>query len=91
MRYRVCSLFGRYAICLLDILPTAGSRGIPLPSPAGVPASWVTAFPPFHAGLVIHATDAHFNKETLTYEYPNGLHEPLLLPDHLQDEVVNGF
>jgi hypothetical protein len=31
---------------------------------------------------VIHATNARFNRQNLTYEYPNGLHERLLLPDH---------
>lgn len=37
---------------------------------------------------VIHATDARFNRGTLTYEYPNGLREPLLLPDHFKDELL---
>lgn len=32
---------------------------------------------------VIHATDAHFNRQSLTYEYPNGFREALVLPDHL--------
>ena len=32
---------------------------------------------------VIHATDAHFNRQKLTYEYPNGFREALVLPDHL--------
>jgi len=31
---------------------------------------------------IIHATDAHFNHQKLTYEYPNGLREKLILPDH---------
>lgn len=31
---------------------------------------------------VIHATNSHFNRQTLTYEYPNGLHERLILTDH---------
>jgi hypothetical protein len=31
---------------------------------------------------IVHATDAHFNRQSLTYEYPNGLREPLILPDH---------
>lgn len=38
---------------------------------------------------VIHATDARFNKATLTYEYPNGLRELLLLPDHFREEVIS--
>lgn len=31
---------------------------------------------------IIHATDARFDLQSLTYEYPNGLREPLILPDH---------
>jgi len=31
---------------------------------------------------IVHATDACFNRKTLTYEYPNGLREPLILRDH---------
>jgi hypothetical protein len=31
---------------------------------------------------VIHAADAHFNRQSLTYEYANGLRERLVLPDH---------
>jgi HNH endonuclease len=31
---------------------------------------------------IIHATDAHFNRQSLTYEYPNGLREQLIRPDH---------
>lgn len=31
---------------------------------------------------VIHATNSHFDRRTLTYEYPNGLREPLTLTDH---------
>lgn len=31
---------------------------------------------------IIHATNAHFNRQSLTYEYPNGLCEPLISPDH---------
>jgi hypothetical protein len=32
---------------------------------------------------VVHATDARFDRSTQTYIYPNGLREPLVLPDHL--------
>jgi 5-methylcytosine-specific restriction endonuclease McrA len=32
---------------------------------------------------VIHATDANFDRHNLTYDYPNGLREKLVLPDHL--------
>jgi hypothetical protein len=35
---------------------------------------------------VIHATEAHFNRYNLTYEYPNGFREALVLPDHLLDQ-----
>lgn len=31
---------------------------------------------------IIHATDAYFNHDTLTYEYANGLREPLKQADH---------
>ena len=31
---------------------------------------------------IIHATDAHFNRQSLIYEYPNGLREALIRPDH---------
>jgi predicted restriction endonuclease len=31
---------------------------------------------------IIHATNAQFNRDRLTYEYPNGLREPLLQTDH---------
>ena len=33
---------------------------------------------------IIHETYAAFNRHLLTYEYPNGLREPLLRPDHFQ-------
>jgi 5-methylcytosine-specific restriction endonuclease McrA len=31
---------------------------------------------------IVHATDARFNRQSLAYEYPNGLREPLIRPDH---------
>jgi len=31
---------------------------------------------------IIHATDARFDRQSLTYMYPNGLREPLIRPDH---------
>lgn len=40
---------------------------------------------------VIHATNAHFNRQSLTYEYPNGLHEQLVLPDHFMRAPTFGF
>jgi hypothetical protein len=30
----------------------------------------------------LDATDAHFNRQSLIYEYPNGLREALIRPDH---------
>lgn len=32
---------------------------------------------------IIHATHAEFDRSNLEYRYPNGLREPLILPDHL--------
>lgn len=32
---------------------------------------------------IIHATNAHFNRDQVTYEYPNGLREQLVLPTHI--------
>lgn len=37
---------------------------------------------------IIHTTHAAFNRQMLTYEYPNGLREPLIRPDHFQGEPV---
>lgn len=37
--------------------------------------------------LIIHATDARFDRQTLTYEYPNGLREQLLHPDHFVNSL----
>lgn len=34
---------------------------------------------------VIHATDARFDRQSLTYKYPNGLREGLILPDHFSN------
>ena len=31
---------------------------------------------------IIHATNARFDRQRLSYEYPNGLREPLIRPDH---------
>jgi HNH endonuclease len=31
---------------------------------------------------IIHATEAQFNRQSLIYEYPNGLREALIRPDH---------
>jgi hypothetical protein len=33
---------------------------------------------------IIHATNAQFNRHELAYDYPNGLRERLLLPDHFE-------
>jgi len=32
---------------------------------------------------IVHAAHARFNRETVTYEYPNGLQERLVLPAHI--------
>lgn len=32
---------------------------------------------------IIHSTHAEFDRSNLSYHYPNGLREPLILPDHL--------
>lgn len=32
---------------------------------------------------IVHTTNAEFDRSLLAYRYPNGLREPLLLPDHL--------
>ncbi|MCC6703374.1 MAG: HNH endonuclease [Thermomicrobiales bacterium] len=32
---------------------------------------------------IIHASNARFDADSLAFEYPNGLHESLILPDHL--------
>lgn len=34
---------------------------------------------------VVHAADARFDRKRLEYEFPNGLREKLLRPDHLRD------
>jgi len=39
---------------------------------------------------VIHTTNAHFDRKSLTYEYPNGLHEQLILPDHFVRAPIPG-
>jgi hypothetical protein len=33
---------------------------------------------------VIHASNARFDRQSLAYEYPNGLQEQLILPDHFK-------
>jgi hypothetical protein len=40
---------------------------------------------------VIHATDAFFNRNNLSYEYPNGFQERLLIPDHFLYEGQLGY
>ena len=37
---------------------------------------------------IVHATDAEFNRLELAYDYPNGLRERLLLPDHLERQSL---
>lgn len=35
---------------------------------------------------IIHMTNARFNHQSLAFEYPNGLREPLVLRDHFENE-----
>jgi len=35
---------------------------------------------------VIQATNAHFNRHSLAFEYPNGRREPLILHDHFEKQ-----
>ena len=77
----------RCQVCGQDFLPDYGvafsethhiqylSRGGP-----DVSGNIVVLCPNHHR--IVHATDAHFNRQNLTYEYPNGLREQLILPDH---------
>jgi hypothetical protein len=37
---------------------------------------------------IIHATNAQFNRRELAYEYPNGLRERLVLPDHFEQQPI---
>jgi hypothetical protein len=37
---------------------------------------------------IVHATDARFNRHELAYDFPNGLRERLLMPDHLEERSV---
>jgi hypothetical protein len=77
----------RCQICCQDFLPIYGvpvadTHHIHYLRKGGpdVSGNIVVVCPNHHR--VIHATDSHFNRQTLTYEYPNGLHEQLKLTDH---------
>jgi len=77
----------RCQVCGQDFEPTYGvhvaethhaqylSRGGP-----DISGNIVVVCPNHHR--VIHATDAHFDRQSLAYEYPNGLREQLTLSDH---------
>jgi hypothetical protein len=77
----------RCQVCGKDFLPEYGvafsethhiqylARGGP-----DVSGNIVVLCPNHHR--IVHATDARFNRKNLTYEYPNGLREPLIRPDH---------
>ena len=74
-------------VCGQDFRPTYGvpvadTHHIQYLRNGGLDISWniVVVCPNHHR--VIHATDSHFNRLTLTYEYPNGLHERLSLTEH---------
>lgn len=46
-----------------------------------ISANMIVLCPNHHR--IIHATDASFDRSVLSYEYPNGFREKLILPDHL--------
>jgi hypothetical protein len=62
---------------------TASGRAPPARQDVGGPdisGNIVVICPNHHR--IIHATNASFDRRSLTYEYPNGLREPLISPDH---------
>jgi hypothetical protein len=74
-------------VCGHDFEPTYGSpfaetHHIQYLSEGGpdISGNMVVLCPNHHR--IIHATHAEFNKTDLEYEYPNGLREKLLLPNH---------
>jgi len=77
----------RCQVCGQDFLPEYGvafaeTHHIQYLSQGGpdVSGNIVVLCPNHHR--IVHATAARFNRQSLTYEYPNGLREPLILPDH---------
>lgn len=78
----------RCQVCGNDFQPTYGvsfseSHHIQYLSDGGpdISGNIVVLCPNHHR--VIHATSAYFNRDEVTYEYPNGLRERLLLPTHI--------
>jgi 5-methylcytosine-specific restriction endonuclease McrA len=84
-RCQICSksFFPDYGV---DLAETHHIHYLSLGGP-DVSSNIVVTCPNHHR--VIHATDAHFNDRTLTYEYPNGLREALVLPDHLLGDATS--
>lgn len=78
----------RCQVCGNDFLPTYGasyseSHHIQYLRDGGpdISGNIVVLCPNHHR--IIHATNAEFSRSGLEYRYPNGLREPLILPDHL--------
>lgn len=78
----------RCQVCGNDFLPTYGtpfseSHHIQYIRDGGpdISGNIVVLCPNHHR--IVHATHAEFNRSSLEYEYPNGLKEPLILPNHL--------
>lgn len=78
----------RCQICVKSFLPDYGANladthHIHYLSKGGqdISTNMIVLCPNHHR--VIHATDAHFDRQALTYDYPNGLRERLVIPDHL--------
>ncbi len=78
----------RCQVCGNDFLPTYGtsfaeSHHIQYLQHGGpdISGNVIVLCPNHHR--IVHATNAEFNRPTLEYQYPNGLRERLLLPDHL--------
>jgi hypothetical protein len=77
----------RCQVCGQDFLPEYGvafseTHHIQYLSQGGpdVSGNIVVLCPNHHR--IVHATDARFNRQNLTYEYPNGLRESLIQTDH---------
>jgi hypothetical protein len=78
----------RCQVCGNDFLPTYGasyseSHHIQYLRDGGpdISGNVVVLCPNHHR--IIHATNAEFDRSSFEYKYPNGLREPLILPDHL--------
>lgn len=78
----------RCQVCGNDFQPTYGvqyseTHHIQYLSQGGpdISGNMVVLCPNHHR--IIHTTHAEFDRESLSYEYPNGLQESLILPTHL--------